>query len=180
MIVGQADPGWEPAPTSSRAAAARPEDARRRPTASPTASRTILARAARRGDRLPQAGRLRARRLALLPHRQAFPGLRRRRLENFARVETFGDNQQNGNKRRNWPESKWIHAPRSSATSRRSCGQPYRRPVRRSGSVALEAFRLEHWGSRPARSGTAAYALAAAPSALAASSARWSSPAGQG
>jgi hypothetical protein len=44
-----------------------------------------------------------ARRPALLPRRQAVsrhPGLRR--LENFTRVETFGDNQANGNNDVNW------------------------------------------------------------------------------
>ena len=81
MLIAQADPGCDDSDGDPRAAA-RPEDARARPTASPTASRRSCG-AARRGDRLPQAGRLRARRLALLPRRQAAPRRAGARLENF-------------------------------------------------------------------------------------------------
>ena len=52
-------------------AAARPARRSPRPTASRTASRHFLLALRDEVDRLPQAGRLRARRLALLPHRQA-------------------------------------------------------------------------------------------------------------
>ena len=56
---------------ATRAPAARPDDARR-----PPATRRLPGvphRAARRGHRLQEAGRIRPRRLALLPYRQALP-----------------------------------------------------------------------------------------------------------
>jgi hypothetical protein len=44
-------------------------------------------------------------RLALPPRRQAPAGRSGRRLENFTRVETFGDNQANGTNDVNWLEA---------------------------------------------------------------------------
>ena len=87
-------------PTDPRAAA-RPKDAGRdrRPARRLPG---LSGRAARRGHRLPEAGRLRPRRLALLPRGQAVPRRHGQRLENFTRVETFGDNQANGTNDVNW------------------------------------------------------------------------------
>ena len=97
MIIGQADPGFD-ARDATRAPLRDPKTLAET-DANPAAGRlpVVPHRAARPDDRLREAGRLRPRRLALLPHRQAAPGLGRAgRLENFTRVETFGDNAANG------------------------------------------------------------------------------------
>ena len=101
MLIAQADPGWDLSDGDARAAA-RSEDARRnrRPARRLPG---VPDRAARRSDRVPQAGRLRARRLALLPRRPAVPGLRSAAGSRTSRrVETFGDNQGNGNNDVHW------------------------------------------------------------------------------
>ena len=87
-------------------AAARSEDARRGLRAPDPRAGTgfdeLLREICARGDRLPQAGRARARRLALLPRRQAVPGRAGQPLENFTRLETSGNNAQSGNNDVQW------------------------------------------------------------------------------
>ena len=70
MIIAQADPGWDLTRRHARAAA-RSEDARRDRREPPDGFQDYLLALRERGHRVRQAGRLRARRLALLPHRQA-------------------------------------------------------------------------------------------------------------
>ena len=115
MIISQADPGFDRSRRHA-GAAARPEDARRDRRAARTASRTSCSRCATR--------RSRSRKPVVYVHGDSHyfridkPLLdaQGRRLENFTRVETFGDNAANGTNDVHWvkvlvdPQSRDVFA----------------------------------------------------------------------
>jgi len=99
MLISQADPGFDATDaTGVRCATPRRSP---KPTASPMATRNSSSPSATSGG-LREASRVCTRRLALSPHRQAVPERSGQRLENFTRVETFGDHAENNNNDVQW------------------------------------------------------------------------------
>ena len=100
MLIAQANPGWDAPIRRARRCATRGRW--RRPTASPTASRTSWSRCATKSSAF--------RRPVAYVHGDShyfrvdkpFLDALGRRLENFTRVETFGNNAANGNNDVQW------------------------------------------------------------------------------